>query len=165
MTTQENPRPAPRGRAPTRRLLTPGRAILVLAIVATLALALFVFLRTVNSPTAQLPVDMGGMGRHLLNIWLDPDPPETAETVIIAQVVDLGGNPRPANSVTFRVGRGEGGPISEKEGAPMDAPSRTEFGRFRTVLDFPGPGGWWIDIEIDMGGEHVTVRLPVQVAQ
>ena len=165
MTTQEDPQAASRGRALTRRLFTPGWTTPALVIVATLALFLFFFFRTVNSPTVQLTVDMGSMGQHLLNVWLDPDPPRAPGTTIIAQVVDVGGNPRLANSVTFRAGRGEGEPVSEKEGALMNATNRTERGRFRTVLDFPEPGGWWIDVEIDMGVEHATVRLPVQVVQ
>lgn len=148
-----------------RRLLTPGRAVTALVILAAAVLFIIVLTRTANSPTTQVGVDMGSMGKHLVNIWMDPDPPRVGSVTVVAQVVDQGGNPRASSAINFLVGRGQGGPVLEKSGEPMDAGDRTEFGRFRALLDFTEAGGWWMDVVVQMSGQRATVRIPVQVAE
>ena len=152
-------------RHPERRLLTPGRVVTALPLLAGLVLFLVVFPMTVNPPTTQIEMDMGSMGRHLVNVWLEPDPPRVEKATVIAQVVDRGGNPRASSAIDFLVGLGEGDPIQEKSGEPTNATDRTEFGRFRVLLDFPDAGVWWMDVVVQMGGQKATVRLPVQVAE
>ena len=158
---------ATRGNISSRRLLTPGRIITILVILVALLLVLVSMFRTVERPTMQVAVDMGSMGLHQLNIWLDPDPPTLGMTTIIAQVVNQGGTPIGANSITFRVGRGEGEPGLEKSGILIgaDVINRAQFGRYRAVLDFPSPGDAWIDVVIRMAGQQGTARVPVQVSR
>ena len=158
---------ATRGNISSRRFFKPGRMIAVLVILAALLLVLVSLLRTADRPTMQVAVDMGSMGLHRLNIWLDPDPPTLGTTTIIAQVVDQGGTPIAATSITFRVGREEGEPGLEKSGLLVDAyvTNRAEFGRYRAVLDFPSPGDAWIDVAIQMAGQQGTARVAVHVSQ
>ena len=153
----------------SRHLLTRGRVIMFMVILAGLLLVLFSMSRTVtvNQPTMQVQVDMGSMGLHRLNIWLDPDPPMLGMTTIIAQVVNLGGFPIAANSIAFRVGRGEGEPGIEESGVLIyyDSGNWAETGRYSAILDFPGPGDAWIDVVIRMAGQQGAARVPVQVSQ
>ena len=123
--------------------------------------------RSIDPPTAQLPVNMQGMGQELVNIWLDPDPPRTTGVKVIAQIADIGGTPGVASSMEFRIGRGEGGPMSVQTGDAivmyeMDIAKR---GRFSALLQFPEPGDWWIDVAVTMGGQQAVVRLPVKVVR
>ena len=146
---------------------TRGRVITILVILAALLLALVSLFRTVERPTTQVPVSMGSMGLHRLNIWLEPNPPMLGMTTITAQVVDQGGMPLAASSITFRVGRGEDEPGVEYLGVLMyyDGGNRAKFGLYRAVLNFPSPGDWWIDAVMQMASQQGTARIPVQVSQ
>jgi hypothetical protein len=153
-----------RTRALIRRALTPGRAIPVLAILAAIVLFLIVFPKNVNSPTIQVEVDMGSMGRHIVNIWMDPNPPRVGEVTVTAQVVDQGGNPAMTSAVNFQLGRRESGTMMAESGEPMEATDRTKFGRFQTLLDFPDAGEWWMDVGVLVRGQMAKIRIPFQVA-
>jgi len=146
-----------------RRLITPGRTVTVFIIFVALALAVVLFSTSVDSPTLQVPLDMPGMDPHLVNVWLDPDPPRISATTITAQVVDAGGNPRAASSITFRIGRAEDEPLNEIAGVPVEASDRTSRARFRAALEFADPGSWWIDVTVKMGTTSAVVRLPIEV--
>lgn len=148
-----------------RRLLTPGRVISGVVILAGLALFIFSFLSTTDLPVTQLELEAGILGPQRLNVWLDPDPPELGDLTVIAQVVDVGGNPRLANSIKFMLGRSDDQPASSVEGVEMEAGDMTKRGRFRASLEIVEPGDWWIAIEIDLGTQHLSAQLPVRVSE
>lgn len=154
-------------KAPVRRFLTPGRAVMGGLVLLAALLIVYSLGRSVNQPTAQLTVNMPGMGQEFVNIWLDPDPPKTTGVNVIAQVADRGGTPRLANSIEFRIGRGEGGPVSVQAGEAivLYEMNLAKRGRFSALLQFPEPGDWWLDIAVTMGSQQRVVRLPVKVVQ
>jgi len=148
-----------------RRLLTPGRVIAGVVTLAGLALFMFSIFRTTDLPATQLELEAGILGPRRLNVWLDPDPPELGDLNVIAQVVDSGGYPRLPDSIKFILGRSDEQPVSSVVGAEMEAGDFTKRGRFRALLEIVEPGDWWRDIEIDLGTQRLSAKLPVYVAK
>ena len=107
---------------------------------------------------------MGSMGEHLINVWLEPDRPVVGQLVVTAQAADVGGNPRSSSMMIFLASPQSGGALIQQEGIPVEVQSRTDIGRFWATLDLSEPGGWFVDVKVVMGGEGVSVAIPVQVA-
>ena len=156
-----------RGPIHLRRLLSPGPAILVSITLIVVAMVVFTSLGTVNQQSAQLEIEMRGMGQAYVNIWLDPEPPSASGTTVITQVIRTGGMPMAVSSAEFRLGRGEAEPTMVEVGVAMeyDGNNLAERGRFTAELRFPEPGDWWIEVTVRMGSEESTVRLPITVAR
>ena len=145
-----------------RRIPPRGAAIAVAVSGIVLLLAVF-FLRSVESPTHQFRVVIGSTGEHLINVWLDPDPPVVGPIVVTAQATDTGGNPQASSMVIFLASPQSGGPLIQEEGIPVEVQSRTDVGKFRTTLELPEPGDWTLDVKVVMGGEGVSVEIPMEV--
>ena len=123
-------------------------------------------MRTVDKPTAQLEVSMPGMGRHYVNIWLNPDPPSSSGTIVIAQMTTLEGIPMSVESIEFRISR-PGAESSQSIGAvPIESPfnDMPKRGRFQAPVQFSGQGDWQIDVIVGMNGQQVVARLSVVVS-
>ena len=146
-----------------RRIPTRGAAIS--AVIAGAAIFLVVFsLRTIDKPTHQFRVVMGSMGEHLINVWLDPDPPGVGQLVVTAQATDVGGNPRSSSMMIFLASPKSGGALIQQEGIPIEVKDQTDVGRFMASLDLSEPGEWVLNVKVVMGGEGVSVSIPVLVA-
>ena len=154
-------------KSPVKRILTPGRVIIGALLLLAAPLIFYSMQRSVDQPTAQLTVNMPGTGQEFVNIWLEPDPPKATGVNVIAQIADIGGTPGMANSMEFRVGRGDGSPVSVQAGEAivMYEMNMAKRGRFSALLQFPEPGDWWIDVVVTMGGQQGVVRLPVKVVR
>lgn len=146
-----------------RRFLTPGRVIIALVVIGGPAFAIATMLGTVSGPTVQLPLSMEGMPPHLLNVWTEPDPLRVGEAELTAQVVDVGGNPRSASAIAFRVLRSEGEPGSSTVGNPLPTTYIADVGRYRAMVSFPEAGAWLVEVDVRMQGRTASVRFPVEV--
>ena len=146
-----------------RRFLGPGPLIFALLAAGGLALAVTTMLRTTSGPTVQLPLAMEGMPAHMLNVWIEPNPPEVGEAALTAQVVDLGGNARVASHIGFRVAQEEGeqAPLAAGVALPVTG-GRTEAGKYRATVSLPEPGAWLIEVVVQMQGRTASVRFPVE---
>ena len=147
----------------SRRFLAPGRVLIALVVIGGLAFAIATMLGTVSGPTVQLPLSMEGMPPHLLNVWTEPDPLTVGEAELTAQVVDVGGNPRAASAIAFRVLRSEGEPEPATVGDPLPVTNRTDVGRYRAIVSVPEAGAWLVEVDVRMQGRTASVRFPVEV--
>lgn len=106
---------------------------------------------------------MEGMPAHLLNVWIEPNPPRVGEAAITAQVVDLGGNARVASHIGFRIAQEEGEQAPLAAGAALPVTGRTEAGKYRATVSLPEVGSWTIEVVVQMQGRTASVSFPVEV--
>ena len=147
-------------------MLTPGRVMLGLGILVPVLLVVFMTIRTVDKPTVQLNVFMPGMGEHLVNVWLDPDPPTTSGVTLIGQMTDLTGMAMTIGAMEIRAGRlgSESSLTVTGERIKYEFDDLSKRGRFQARLEFPQPGQWWVDLVFRMNGQQATARMPIFVS-
>lgn len=150
-------------RTTRRRLLTPMRVIIGGAVLGGGALLYLAVPGTVATPTYQVPLEMPGMQPHLLNMWVTPDPMTVGDAELTAQVVDRGGNPVIAGSITFKLLDSAGDMVLEAGGSTVPRTNRADAGRFRAVVRVPAPAQWWLELSVEMAGRSATARFPVDV--
>lgn len=153
---------APKGRG---RRVSIGLVISAVVVAVVAVLFVLVFSQTSSPPSNQVSLTMWSMGQHLLNVWLEPDPPQVGSLIVTGQVVDTGGNPRLSSSMTFKASPEETGSPVEREGNPVEVRDRLDNGKFRASMDLLQPGAWILEVDIVMQGRRATVQIPFQVTR
>jgi hypothetical protein len=142
-------------RAPARRQTTNWIIVTIIAVLAALiALAL---LRAAGQPPARrLRVEFPGIGQILVTLQLIPDPPRPGGTEVRVQVDEIAGAPVRGVIVSATV-NSEPGPQQTVGLEPAGA------GAHHGIVAFPGPGSWWLDVEVIGTPDRARVRFPVDV--
>ncbi len=130
--------------------------VIPLIIVGAVSFTLFQTAR--NTASRERAVQLGPVGQVLVTLRTDPYPALTTGTVVVEVMLrDARGNAVRVDRIRVAYGA-TGEPVRQAEMAPAQM-----AGMYRTGVQFPSVGEWWMEVTLEAGSYTATTRFTIPV--